>query len=256
MKECANQVRIASLVAIVTAFIPFTPPSYAQSANIDGSYISGVANSCSSNMDGTFTPDVWNCIAGAVSLTLFSQTGRAQPTLDGPYIRILGDYCSLNTEGSFKPDVWDCMAQSIINDIPYRQGVAQYCTYTYGLNTLNSGECVNRFRAIKQDCYSDPQFYAQPENSDYCQAPSLAIARTLYPQGPSWAGRYIAGDPAYQFRMRNVRDVRNDRYLTSRCTRLADSAPIQYQKATACQSLGRQPQPTSQPQPFIPPPLP
>lgn len=122
MKKCVNRVCVG-LGAIAGALIPFTPASYAQTANIDGYYLSGVANICSSNVGGTFSPDVWNCMAGAVSMTLSSQTRRPQPRLTGAYLRRVGDECSVDTQGSFTPAVWDCMAQAVVNDMPFRRGV-------------------------------------------------------------------------------------------------------------------------------------
>lgn len=167
-------------------------------------------------------------------MTLISQTGKLQPTLNGAYLSSLGDYCSANTEGSFTPDVWNCMAQSVVNDVPFRQGVLNYCSYVYGFLTPGYLACTHRFSAVKQDCYSNSQFFALPQNVGFCQPPSLAIAQQLYPLGPLGVAR----------------DVRRDRYLTNQCNSLP---PIQQQKMTACRAPG---QPLPQPQPFVPQPVP
>jgi len=236
MKERGSWVCIGKQVcgmglgAIAAALLPFTSPGNAQTANINGSYISGVANICSFNQDGTFTPEVWNCIAGAVSMTLAAQTGRPQATLTGAYLSSVGNYCSANTDGSFTPEVWDCMAQSMVDDIPFRQGVSTYCSYVYGFNTLGQRACIARFSALKQDCYANSQFFALPENIGFCQAPSAAMVFRLYPPP----------------RSRVAQNVRRDRYITEQCNSLP---PVQRDKVSVCQPPG---QPI--PQPFAPQP--
>jgi hypothetical protein len=220
------------LGAIATALMPFAPARYAQTArsvNMDGAYFSGVANICSFNEDGTFTPAVWDCVAGAVNTTLVAQTGRPQPMLDGAYLKAVGNYCTANTAGSFTAGAWDCVAESVINDIPFRQGVGIYCSYVYGLNTLGYRACIGRFSALKQDCYTDFQFFALPENAGFCQAPSMATAVRLYPPG----------------QRRGALDVRRDRYLTSQCNTLP---PFQRDKVSVCRPPGPA---LPQPQPFV-----